>query len=583
MSTIERFINTVDFDDFSNHSILDEYYQNTFNVTRDELKALNAKEQEEKMLDKAVPVSLDNMEKYLEVLNKIGQNESLIKKKSNANIQRGTEMALRKCRRCKNKEEIMQPMLKWLSSKHTEASKAFSSKVDELRYKGIIRDKIFCPICKCYHVVTDSSIGESEIAAHQEISFKDLLNMFYGSQEVFKLGVEMYSNLKKLNQEFLFIRNADKLLMKTLNSTCSEISIFIAEIAVGLLKQLNSSSKQLQHRILISKYIYEIIEFTTSAPFLNIIMRELGSLRKIVCDYLFMLFERMQSEISEEDCLLECFEHGNIPKKYIMDMIQKIDVFRKEISEFKNSFIDLYSERIKEIINGYCSKRFNSLFEFLLKEFTDDCKLYFLKLFNEDVWNRYKENSKLDIDDKVIFEKGKSFETIVDRIVELNGIIIKSHIGEIDINLENQFPSNVFTFEGSKFIGNYNYTKEDDPLMYSCLKDFKQFKVDLFKAWTSLDENFMIPQMYNENYSVMTSLKTDDDWLKYFNSKSFEETRYGIYFYFRNDRSLASSLVRKSRLPDLSVIPKSKLKTIKQIFNVNEDELLKYMCSLINC
>lgn len=585
MNAVERFANTIDFDDFSNHSILNEYFQKTFNVTSEELEALNAKEQQEKILDKMAPVSLDNMEKYLEFLNKISQNESLIQKKYSANLQRGADMIIKKLSQNRNGDRnvIMKPIFKWYCSKIGQTSRDFSSKMDDMKSKGIIYDKIFCPICNCYHVVECSSIGESEMATHQEIAFKDLLNMFYGSQEIFRLGIEMYSNLKKMNKEFLFVRSVDKLLMKTLNSTCLEITIFIAEVAVGLLKQLNSSTKQLQHRILISKYIYEIIEFITSTPFLNIIMRELGTLRKIVNDYLFMLFERMQSEISEEECILECLETGNIPKKYIIDMNHKIDLFRKEISEFKDSFIDLYCERIKEIVNGYCSNRFNSLFEFLLKEFTDDCKLYFLKLFNEDVWNRYRKDSQLDIDDKVIFEKGKSFETIVDRIVELNGIIIKSHIDEVDVNFENQFPSNVFTFTGTKFIGDYNYTKEDDPLMYSCLKDFRQFKADLFKAWTSIDEDFMIPRAYNENYSLMSSLKTDDDWLKHFNPKTFFDIRYGIYFYFRNNRSLASSLVRKSRMPDLSVIPKSKLKTIKQIFNVDENELLKYMYSIINC
>ena len=86
--------------------------------------------------------------------------------------------------------------------------------------------------------------------------------------------------------------------------------------------------------------------------------------------------------------------------------------------------------------------------------------------------------------------------------------------------------------------------------------------------------------IYNENLTLISNLKTDEEWLKYFKPKRFDDMRYGIYFYFRNNKDLAFSMIKNKKIPDLKLISKNKLNIIKKIFNIDEEKLNEYILSL---
>lgn len=572
MEFLNNFTETINFDDFSNSQLIDEFCKENLGLTHEELENLQISEKEQSSLNGLVSENI--IETMLEpempqIMNdRMKENDKLCVNEVFKYLQQGNENKIKTIR--KNLERINRNKI------YTDLI-WFQKATERLSYFNLYEH--YCRVCKTKHKLTTKALSEKIMCDHQEKLIGELFRMFV-DQKLKTVADLTFINLKHLNQEFLKLRDLTLGMGITSYTAIVQSANFVAEIAIYLLHQLKSLTKDDNRRILLAKYIYEIIKYINTFSFKNYVIRNLGKFRKADDDYLWKLFEYYQADTSETAIMNICVLNGEFTKNDLIELDNQIAKYRNIIQEFKKCLYDNLVERMKEIIIKSCSKRFELLFDYLFKEFTDDSKTYFVEVFNEDVWNKYSASIKLSVSENELFEQGKSFEIIVDRILEITKNIIQNNVDLIPNDYHPPTPKSPFIRDGLKYIGTYKYTKEDDILLGAYLETLYNFKRELFEIQVCDEYKSLIPPIYNENLTIISSLKTDENWLKYFKPKCFDDMRYGIYFYFRNNRDLAFSMVKYEKIPDLKLIPKNKLNIIKKIFNIDEEKLNEYILSL---
>lgn len=571
MSFLDNFTQTVNFDDFSNSQILDDFCKKNFGLTCQEIEKLQISEKEQLLLNDLV--SKNVMKTIFEP--KLPQliNER-INQSNNFSINQ-----LNKYVRQNDKNKLMEVYKNTTlinSSKILSSYQLLNTEIKRLAFDSC---NYYCHICKTEHKLTEKSFEEKILCEHQEKIMEEIFRLFV-DQDLKIVADLTLINLKHMNREFLKLRDLTRGIGITSYTAIIQNANFVAEMAIFLLHQLKTLTKDDNRRILLAKYIYEIIKYINTDSFQIYIIRSFGKFRKTNENYLWTLFEYIQSDISEDVILNNCMLNGKLNKNDIIKINNQIAKYRNKMREFEKCVYNNLFAQMNEIIVKGCSKRFEFLFDYLFKEFTDDSKTYFVKVFNEDVWKKYSKSIELSIIEEKLFERGKSFEIIVDKILEITKDIIQNNVNLIPNDYYAPTPMNVFAFNGLKYIATYKYTKDEDPLLHAYLETLHNFKRELFEIQICDEHKSLIPMIYNENLSLISSLKTDEDWLKYFKPKCFDDMRYGIYFYFRNNKDLAFSLIKYEKFPNLKLIPKNKLKIIKKIFNINDERLNEYILSL---
>ena len=569
MEFLNNFTETVNFDDFSNSQIIDEYCKENFGLTHQEMENLQIPEGEQSVLNemanKNVLKTIFEPKLPQLINNRIIQSGIFNMNEINKYAKQGNEDKLTK---------IYENTTKINSSKILSDYQLMNLEIIQLNSCNY-----YCRICKTDHKLVEKSFEEKILCKHQEKIMEELFRIFVGQDLKTIAGLTLI-NLKHMNCEFLRLRDLTRGMGITSYTAIIQSANFVAEMAIFLLHQLKSLTKDDNRRILLAKYIYEIIKYINTFSFQNYIIRNFGKFRKTIENHLWTLFEYIQSDISEDVIMHNCMLNGEITKNDIIKINNQIVKYRNKMREFEKCLYNNLVEQMKEIIIKGCSNRFELLFDYLFKEFTDDSKTYFVKVFNEDVWKKYSTSIKLSVSENELFEQGKSFEIIIDKILDLTKNIIQNNVDLITNDYQAPTPMNVFAFNGFKYIATYKYTKDEDPLLHAYLETLHNFKQELFEIQVCNEHKSLIPMIYNENLTLISNLKTDEEWLKYFKPKRFDDMRYGIYFYFRNNKDLAFSMIKNKKIPDLKLISKNKLNIIKKIFNIDEEKLNEYILSL---
>lgn len=569
MNFLNNFTETVNFDDFSNSQIIDEFCKENFGLTHQEMENLQIPEGERSVLNEMANKNILKtiFEPKLPQLinNRIIQSGIFNMNEINKYVKQGNEDKLTK---------IYENTTKINSNKVLSDYQLMNLEINQLNTCNY-----YCRICKTKHKLMEKCFEEKILCKHQEQIMEEIFQIFVGQDLKTIAGLTLI-NLKHMNCEFLRLRDLTRGMGITSYTAIIQSANFVAEIAIFLLHQLKSLTKDDNRRILLAKYIYEIIKYINSFGFQNYIIRNFGKFRRTNENYLWTLFEYIQSDISEDVIMHNCMLNGELTKNDIIKINNQIVKYRNKIREFEKCLYNNLVGQMKEIIIKGCSNRFELLFDYLFKEFTDDSKTYFVKVFNEDVWKKYSTSIKLSVSEEELFKQGKSFEIIIDKILEVTKNIIQNNVDLITNDYQAPTPMNVFAFNGLKYIATYKYTKEDDPLLNIYLETLQNFKRELFEIQVCNEHKSLIPMIYNETLTLISNLKTDEEWLKYFKPKCFDDMRYGIYFYFRNNKDLAFSMIKNEKIPDLKLIPKNKLNIIKKIFNIDEEKLNEYILSL---
>ena len=573
MEFLNNFTETVNFDDFSNSQLIDEFCKENFGLSHQEIEKLPISKTEHLILNEMVAANI------LETI-----SEPKLPQLINDQIKQSSNFLMNEINKCIRQKDINKMIKIYKNNELIRSNNILyelttSSEQERNRLSYYHLCKFYCPVCETEHKLTDGNLDEKELCIHQEKIINELFRIFVG-QNLKTVADLSLINLKHMNCEFLKLRDLTRGMGITSYTAIIQNANFVAEIAIFMLHQLKSLTKDDNRRILLAKYIYEIIKYVNGNVFKNYVIQSMGKFRKANEKYLWTLFEYIQSDISEMDIMNNCILKGELTKNDLIKINNQIIKYRNKMREFEKCLYDNLIEQMKEIIIKGCSSRFEGLFDYLYKEFTNDSKSYFIKVFNEDVWNKYSTSIKLSISETELFEQGKSFKIIVDKILDITKNIIQNNVDLIPNDYYAPTPMNVFTNVGLKYIATYKYTKEDDPLLDIYLKTLQNFKRELFEIQVCNEHKFLIPRIYNENLTLISNLKTDEDWLKYFKPKRFDDMRYGIYFYFRNNKDLAFSMVKNEKIPKLKLIPKNKLNVIKKIFNIDEEKLNEYILSL---